>query len=60
MNTQTDIHTYIYTQCTQAFLSSDLVAAGVRVLQHQRVLDDCSDHFPVVVDLSGIQMLNQA
>eukprot|EP00281_Chroomonas_sp_CCMP1168_P024224 CAMPEP_0206237118 /NCGR_PEP_ID=MMETSP0047_2-20121206/14090_1 /ASSEMBLY_ACC=CAM_ASM_000192 /TAXON_ID=195065 /ORGANISM="Chroomonas mesostigmatica_cf, Strain CCMP1168" /LENGTH=386 /DNA_ID=CAMNT_0053661523 /DNA_START=157 /DNA_END=1317 /DNA_ORIENTATION=- len=36
------------------FLSRELVAAGVRVHQHQRVLDDASDHFPVVVDLSGV------
>mmetsp|Transcript_2988 Transcript_2988/g.6993 ORF Transcript_2988/g.6993 Transcript_2988/m.6993 type:complete len:412 (-) Transcript_2988:209-1444(-) len=33
-----------------AFLSKELAAATVR--QYQRVLDDCSDHFPIVVDLS--------
>lgn len=37
-----------------AFLSSDLVSSGVRVLQHQRVMDDASDHFPVVIDYTGV------
>lgn len=37
-----------------AFLSSELVSAGVKVMQHQRVLDDASDHFPVLVDFTGV------
>ena len=32
-----------------AFLSSDMVKTAVA--QYQRVLDEASDHFPVVVDL---------
>jgi endonuclease/exonuclease/phosphatase family metal-dependent hydrolase len=34
-----------------ALLSPELAAANVAVAQYQRVLDEASDHFPVVVDL---------
>lgn len=42
------------------FLSSELVEAGVRVHQHQRIVDDASDHYPVVIDMSGLSAVPAA